>query len=86
MEAILPDMYPEEVKKIWEEAEIRRSPAEWALRWVWNHPEVTVVLSGMNDELHIEENIRVANEALPDSLSSDELGIIGKSTVIRTGS
>lgn len=69
---------PDEVKKIWEEAEITRSPAEWALRWVWNHPEVTVVLSGMNEEQHIEENIRVANEALPDSLTSDELGIIGR--------
>ncbi len=69
---------PDEVKKIWEEAEISRSPAEWALRWVWNHPEVTVVLSGMNEEQHIEENIRVANEALPDSLTSDELGIIGR--------
>ena len=69
---------PEEVKKIWNAAEIRRSPAEWALRWVWNHPEVTVVLSGMNDELHIEENIRVANDGVADSLTQDELGIISR--------
>jgi predicted aldo/keto reductase-like oxidoreductase len=69
---------PEEIKKIWEEAPVKRSPAEWALRWVWNHPEVTVVLSGMNNEQHIEENLRVANEALPDSLTPDELSIIAR--------
>jgi predicted aldo/keto reductase-like oxidoreductase len=45
---------------------------------VWNHPEVTVVLSGMNDELHIDENLRVAGEALPNSLSSPELAIIAR--------
>jgi uncharacterized protein len=69
---------PEEVKKIWEEATVRRSPAEWALRWVWNNPEVTVVLSGMNEESHIDENIRVANEVLPNSLTPDELSLIAK--------
>jgi len=46
---------------------------EWALRWVWNHPEVTVVLSGMNEEAHIEENLAIAGNALPDSLTKDEL-------------
>ena len=46
-----------------------RTPAEWALRWVWNHPEVTVVLSGMNDEKHIEENLRIADQAYPESLT-----------------
>ncbi len=69
---------PDEVKKIWDESPVRRSPAEWALRWVWNHPEVTVVLSGMNDERHIEENLRVAGEALPNSLSQSELVLIAR--------
>jgi len=69
---------PEEVKKIWEESTVKRSPAEWALRWVWNHPEVTVVLSGMNNELHIDENLRMANDALPNSLTPDELAIIAR--------
>nr|HPI98239.1 aldo/keto reductase [Synergistales bacterium] len=44
---------PPSVRDIWDSAEITRSPAEWGLRWIWNHPEVTVVLSGMNDESHI---------------------------------
>jgi len=66
------------VQAIWDEADIKRSPAEWALRWVWNHPEVTVVLSGMNDEKHIEENLRIANEALPGSLTEKELALISR--------
>jgi hypothetical protein len=69
---------PDEIKKIWNELPVQRSPAEWALRWVWNHPEVTVVLSGMNEELHIAENLRVAREALPHSLSLEELAIISR--------
>jgi uncharacterized protein len=63
---------PEEIKSIWNKAEVKRTPAEWALRWVWNHPEVSVVLSGMNDETHIEENLRIAEEAYPKSLSQSD--------------
>lgn len=67
---------PAEVQAIWDEAEVRRSPAEWALRWVWNRPEVSVVLSGMNDEEQIDENLRIAGEALPGSLTAEELRLI----------
>ena len=67
---------PDEVLKIWNEADVKRSPAEWALRWVWNHPEVTVVLSGMNEEAHIEENLRIADEAFPYSLTEKELLLV----------
>ena len=67
---------PPEIKEIWNEAEIKRTPAEWGLRWVWNHPEVTVVLSGMNEESHIEENLRIADEAYPNSLTEAELQLV----------
>ena len=69
---------PDEVKKIWDESPVNRSPAEWALRWVWNHPEVTLVLSGMNNELHIDENLRVVGEAFPNSLSQPELILVAR--------
>lgn len=69
---------PPEVEKIWNKAPVRRTPAEWALRWVWNHPEVTVVLSGMNVEAHIEENLKVADEAYPNSLTNAELQLVSK--------
>ena len=42
------------INKIWEKAVVRRSLSEWALRWVWNHPEVTVVLSGMSSLEQVE--------------------------------
>lgn len=64
---------PKEIQNIWDRSDIKRSPAEWALRWIWNHPQVNVVLSGMNDEAHIDENIRIAEEAYPNSLTEEEL-------------
>jgi predicted aldo/keto reductase-like oxidoreductase len=74
----LTDPIPPAVKDIWNEAAVKRTPAEWALRWIWNHPEVTVVLSGMNEEAHIEENLKIADEAYPDSLTDDELLLVKK--------
>jgi uncharacterized protein len=67
---------PPEVESLWNQAEIKRTPAEWALRWVLNHPEVTCVLSGMNEEAHIKENLRIADEALSNSLTPEELELI----------
>ena len=69
---------PAPVQAIWDEAEVKRSPAEWALRWVWNHPEVTVVLSGMNRDDHIRENLRIADEAHPNSLTERELELMSR--------
>jgi predicted aldo/keto reductase-like oxidoreductase len=69
---------PADVQAIWDESVAGRSPAEWGLRWVWNHPEVTVVLSGMNEEAHIAENIRVAGGAQAGSLTGDELALIAR--------
>ena len=42
-----------------------RSPAEWGLRWVYDHPAVTVVLSGMTDLAMLDENIRTASTTTP---------------------
>jgi hypothetical protein len=67
---------PAAVKVIWDEAPEKRTPAEWAFRWIWNHPEVTVVLSGMNDEANIRENLAVADQAYPNSLTEGELNLV----------
>jgi len=64
---------PDKIKTIWEKAETKRSYADWALRWLWDQEEVSVVLSGLNEEAHIEENIRVASEVKPHSLTPAEI-------------
>lgn len=69
---------PQEIQKVWDAAEIKRTPVDWALRWLWNHPAVTVVLSGMNVEAHIEENIRIASDSHPDTLTPAELELYEK--------
>ena len=69
---------PENVIKAFKSFDHTRSPAEWALRWVWNHPEVIVALSGMGDEAQIAENIRIAGDVRPGSLSAEELQVYGK--------
>jgi predicted aldo/keto reductase-like oxidoreductase len=69
---MLANRIPRDVARIYAASGKKRSPAAWALRWVWNHPEVKVVLSGMNDENHIAENIRTCEEALPGSMAPEE--------------
>ena len=70
----LASVVPPGAEAIWNEAETRRTPAEWALRWIWNRPEVTVILSGMNEEAHIRENLSIANTARANALTEEELG------------
>ncbi len=55
-----------------------RTPAEWALRWVWNHPEVTLLLSGMSDEAQLYDNIRIASEVQANEMTEAELAVFAK--------
>jgi len=63
---------PKKVYELFETSDIKRTPAEWALRWIWNHPEVTVVLSGMNSMQMVEENIRVASQSEANSFTDND--------------
>jgi hypothetical protein len=67
-----------DIQSLWDNAPVRRTPAEWALRWVWDHPGVTSVLSGMNELAQVEENCRIADQATPRSLSPQEQALIGQ--------
>lgn len=67
---------PEGAKKILEMAEPKRSAAEWGLRWIWNHPQVTVILSGMNELAQVEENAAIAADAVADIFTAAEHQVI----------
>jgi predicted aldo/keto reductase-like oxidoreductase len=66
------------ISKIWQTAKIRHDPAEWALRWVWNHKEVTVVLSGMSNMAQVRQNVALAKTGLAGSLTKKEISLYGK--------
>ncbi|MDD1724917.1 MAG: aldo/keto reductase [Methanospirillum sp.] len=75
---VLAGKLPEEVVSLYESAEKRLSAAGWGLSWVWNHPEVTVVLSGMNDTKHLAENLATCETALPGTLDEKEQEMMQK--------
>ena len=52
--------------------EPKRSPVDWALRWIWDHPQVNVVLSGMNDMAQVEENCRIADSCEAGRLTAGD--------------
>ena len=51
---------PAHIRALWDEAPVRRTPADWALQWLWDQEEVSVVLSGMSSMQQVEENVRSA--------------------------
>lgn len=69
---------PEDIKILWDKAKTKRTPAEWGLRWVLNHSEVGLVLSGMSTIKQLDENIKIAEDALPKSLTEDEITLISE--------
>ncbi len=67
---------PGEAKKALADSGRGWSPAELGLRWLWDQPEVTCVLSGMNSEEMVRENIRVASEAQPGCLTREDRELV----------
>ncbi len=67
-----------EIKKILEKSLIKRTMADWALQFVWDHPEVSVVLSGMSSMQQVKENIESANNSAANSLSAEDLRTISE--------
>lgn len=67
---------PEKAKKLFEEYEIKRTPAEWAFRWLWNQSEVTCVLSGMNSMEMVQENVKNAAASSVGELSEKDVELL----------
>ena len=74
----LVDRIPDKVQKIWNGAAVRRTPAEWGMRWVWNNPEAAVVLTGSSTFDQLRENIDMIKDAEPNSLTAEELAMFDR--------
>jgi hypothetical protein len=70
-----------EIEEIIEDAPKRRTPADWALQYVWNHPGVSVVLSGMGSLQMVKENIESATNSGKNTLSQEDLLLISDMAV-----
>ena len=69
---------PERAKKLLEKYPVKRSPADWAFRWLWNQPEVTCVLSGMNSVKMVKENCATASDAKVGELTERDMKLYKK--------
>lgn len=67
---------PPPVAALWAQAPIQRTPADWALQWLWNQPEVSLILSGMSTLQQVEENIASAEKSASSCLTADELALV----------
>ena len=74
----LVNMLPEAARKTMDESGRGWGPAEWGLRWLYNQPEVTVVLSGMNSLEMVEANCRTASDAKAGSLTEADFAVLEK--------
>ncbi len=72
----LVDLLPGPAKEMIKENPRHRSAAEWAFRWLWQQPEVTCVLSGMNSVEMVQENLRVADEVRIDEFTAEDYALI----------
>ena len=67
---------PDNVQALYDAFPVKRSPVEWAFRWLCNHPEVSVVLSGCNEQEQVEDNLRIFDTVEPGVMTPDELRLM----------
>ncbi|MBQ1320468.1 MAG: aldo/keto reductase [Solobacterium sp.] len=72
----LVNMLPGQAKTAMADSGRTWSPAEWGLRWLYDQPEVTVVLSGMNSRAMVEENCRIADETVPGTMTESDFAVL----------
>ncbi len=63
---------PEDAKRTFGSYPIERTPAQWAFRWLWDQPEITCVLSGMNSDEMVLDNIETASTTSVGELTPED--------------
>lgn len=74
----LADKLPDAAYDVFEKYPVKRSPAAWGFRWLWNQPEVTCVLSGMNSAEMLRDNLQTADSIQAGELTEEELEVYRK--------
>lgn len=69
---------PPTVQELWDNAPVKRTPAEWGFKWLANMPEVTLILSGMSSGEQLQQNIATVSAADLNVLSDEERELIDK--------
>ena len=64
---------PQEIQNLWDSAEVKRTPVEWAMQYLWNRDDVDCVLSGMTSLDQVKENVEIANKIDEISANDQEL-------------
>ena len=67
---------PDNVQALYDAFPVKRSPVEWAFRWLCNHPQIATVLSGCNEEAQIDDNLRIFDTVEPGIMSEEELKLM----------
>ncbi len=75
---LLANKPPEPVQALWDTAGTDRTPADWALQWVWNQPEVSLLLSGMSTFQQVAENLASADRSGPGTMTPEELALVDR--------
>ena len=69
---------PEEARRIFAQHSIQRTPAQWAFRWLWNQPEVTCVLSGMNSLEMVRDNMATASDVQVGEFTDSDFDMLSR--------
>jgi len=67
---------PDAIRQLMDSAEVQRTPADWALQWLWSKPEVALVLSGMSTMQQVEENLKNADNSAIGLLSEKDISLL----------
>ena len=67
---------PDNVQALYDAFPVKRTPVEWAFRWLCNRPEIGTVLSGCNEEDQIDDNLRIFDTVEPGIMSEEELKLM----------
>lgn len=67
-----------DVMDVWNSSEYKRSPVEWAFKWIYNFPEAAVILSGVSSMEQLKDNLRIFESSKPNTMTEEELKLVNR--------